>query len=719
MKNPVNSRAYSGAGVITPENPLNSPGISNGQGYNTFDLSNQQYSTPRFADITPFSVLPVEPGDRINLKSSHELRAPTFKSPLMSELRLNKDYFFVPKSAMMPNTYEYLLVNPNRGDDVPDDAFPVFDIRNFMASMNSLFSRIAGSSGDSSHLERIANGSLLFGWWLNIAFHAFSYGSVLDYLGYRQHLYRHYKFNQFNQEVDDVSFGICFNNFIDMLLKTKDTSSPIKIGLYGITVNTQDPLEDVEINDTAEFFVDISKCTREDLRAFFYRAFYYSEPWVMKFVTNLDSSKPASYIPGNILTEPFEPLMLYYDMYGHSGSSDFIKPYNLYRLIAYHMACVQFFSNDTVDDVFTAKLWLQNMESLERLSTFGRAQGADVGLPTSPTYFDRNGIEIRYDVFSKHNLDFMINLIADQNIDLVIQNGIKSENWFSFSFFFNLFEFHFALRYGDYFAGARPKPLAVGDVNISINSQMVSAVDVTKGITMQRFLNAINRVGQLLPDYMRNIFGVTPKYLPPQPRFVNHESEVISGQTVVNTAENQGNQMLNLVSHSSKFAYDVFIDEPGYLLGLASFTCLPAYVQDTPRDIYHYDRLDDFQPFLQNIGDQEVYLQELIGLSDFFGTEELFIDGKPFAYQLQDAEYKYGVSSLHGGFIRNLPSWAFVQKDNTLHISPEFLRLAPYQFDRFFTSLTGVSLDDYFHFIVSFNNKITANRRMMYRPGIL
>ena len=48
-KLPSSSRMAAGNGVITPENPLNSPGVSNNQGYNTFDLSRQNCVTQRFA----------------------------------------------------------------------------------------------------------------------------------------------------------------------------------------------------------------------------------------------------------------------------------------------------------------------------------------------------------------------------------------------------------------------------------------------------------------------------------------------------------------------------------------------------------------------------------------------------------------------------------------------------------------------------------------------
>ena len=174
------------------------------------------------------------------------------------------------------------------------------------------------------------------------------------------------------------------------------------------------------------------------------------------------------------------------------------------------------------------------------------------------------------------------------------------------------------------------------------------------------------------------------------------------------------------MSNGSKFSYDVFIDEPGYLIGIVSFKCSPAYSQTTPRDIFHYDRLDDFQPFLQNIGDQEVFIQELRSIGAF---RENTWNGEsvhpPYAYQLQDAEYKYSVNEIHGGLVKTLPTWFFVQNVDYACLVSEFLRLYPYQFDKFYNSLTGCSSESYYHFIISFVNKVTAISLMMYRPGIV
>ena len=118
------------AGVAS--NPLNKLEYSNRQGYSKFDLSKDVLTTMRFAELTPIYCERSVLGDKFTLKVSQNIQNfLTLNSPLMGNLRYHSDFFAVPKKAMLPHTYELLVENPNRGDDVPDDAYPFFDLRQF------------------------------------------------------------------------------------------------------------------------------------------------------------------------------------------------------------------------------------------------------------------------------------------------------------------------------------------------------------------------------------------------------------------------------------------------------------------------------------------------------------------------------------------------------------------------------------------------------------
>lgn len=670
---PSNGRMAAGNGVITPENPLNSPGVSNNQGYNTFDLSRQNCVTQRFGEITPFDVQEAEVGDRFSLKLSHESRAYTFKSPIMSNVRLNKDYFFVPYSAIMPRTYEQLFVNPVKGSDVPDDAYPVFDLGTYISNLVNILGSSPSAPNTNSYYKLPV---------LSLLWHTLQYGSLLDNLGYRSHLL--YDYDASSNIV--TTFSDFFDTFINGLRKNgrKLTISSKTIGGF------------------APFSIDYSTDpSAKESRDFWFRFFNMAEPWYVS----------SSNIEDGDFTELYNSLSTY------SASFKKLSPINIRRLVAYQLTCAQFYTNDAVDNIYTGKLWIQNMESLAHYTGSGYY----------PLFFDFNGIQLQYDVFSRKVTDKLISYFSGTVLSLMdfSKNTVDANVYYMLFFFQNLFSYENALVYGDYFAGARTQPLAVGDVDIQVSSSnTVSAIDVTRNIMMQRFLNAVNRVGQLVADYSRNVFGFAPKNLPPQPRFIVHQANTLMGNEVPNTSstEQQGNLVTNLRSNSSKYMYDVFIDEQGILLGVASMTCSTVYLTTTSRHIFHYNRMDDFQPFLQNIGDQPIYSQEIAGISSDSGIQP--IGSRVFGYQIQDAEYKYAVSEAHGGFVKALRSWIFARKFtlaelNSMTISPEFLRFRTTDFDDFYSSLNGQTLEDYFHLVTSFNLGTKANRKMMFRPGIL
>ena len=122
---------------------------------------------------------------------------------------------------------------------------------------------------------------------------------------------------------------------------------------------------------------------------------------------------------------------------------------------------------------------------------------------------------------------------------------------------------------------------------------------------------------------------------------------------------------------------------------------------------------------MQFIGDQDVKRAELDPLGSVGGDVDA-----AFAYNLRNMEYKQRYSYASGGFIRNLPSWAFITDNRDgnppeFEISPEYIRSSPSEFDRFYRSLTGYSLGSYFHFITFNTNVVAPYRQMVMAPEIL
>lgn len=195
------------------------------------------------------------------------------------------------------------------------------------------------------------------------------------------------------------------------------------------------------------------------------------------------------------------------------------------------------------------------------------------------------------------------------------------------------------------------------------------------------------------------------------PNFLSRETHILGKDEIDNTADAQGNVVTNIMDTDSRFAFDIYVDVPSIILGLVTFDVVGCYQRVTEKDNFHLNRFDMFNPFLQNIGDQSVNLQEL--------RPEVSPDSV-FGYQVRNAEYKFKVNQCHGGFVYNLPSWLFKFDDRSIdNISSESIRSDVSDLDDFYKSLVYGSFAGYFHFIISMTNEVQSNRRMQFEPNIL
>ena len=170
-----------------------------------------------------------------------------------------------------------------------------------------------------------------------------------------------------------------------------------------------------------------------------------------------------------------------------------------------------------------------------------------------------------------------------------------------------------------------------------------------------------------------------------------------------------------LRSADNRHIFEIEIDEPCYLIGINSYETPRIYSMTLDRFAMHHDRYDDFIPQMQYIGDQDIMASEINSLRKV---------ETPYAYTLRYMEYKLRYSYASGGFIKALPSWAFITDNEDGNppsdvINPNFIRSSPSEFDRFYKSLTGFSLGNYFHFIVAHTNVTSPSRKMEYTPEIL
>lgn len=668
--NPLYNTNDSPNASTQPTKAVNLQGNKVNHTHNTFDMSYHNFTTQHYGTLEPFFVMEGVSGDKIPLSSSHEVRTFPMSSPFLSSLKLNKDYFMVPMQAILPNTWEYIFKNPSQGDDVDIECYPVFPVAvsgpiavSKLITFGSLVKPIAYDTiNDSLRKSYLAS--------LFITELLMSSGSLLAKLGYLSQYAFFRKTDSISVSADEF-LNDMFSNFgdieFDLVLDgvtyhytTKSTTNKNAL-LFNVTKN--------------QIFVILRQ--------------------YLPFVTNVKFQLTAI------------PSSLYDSSLIGEGSLSFT---NISRVLAYQVICYQYYVNPQVDYLYNAQLYRDNFFTLYD-ALIQKAEGTPATIDT----FTYNGAKIPYDYLCNHYLA-NLNAVLNESNDVFKASSVELYQCFNY-----IFGFNHSLKFGDYFTDSRTRPYAPGDMNSPVTGNQVSAIDVTKSIVMQRFLNAVVRLGNNFGDYLRGIFGQTPSPDYHFPKFISHQEFEISGFEVANTtSSSQGNLVTNLKSSDDKYAFEIDVDMPSIIMGISYFTMPQVYCQATDKHLYHADRFDFFNPMLQYIGDQQVDVKEL---TIFYPSVE-----SAFGYQSRYSEYKQRFSIATGGFNSSLPAWAYISDKPTGNLrnilpsvkqSPYFIRCNPADFDRFLSGLSGLSMSSNYHFIVVYNNKVVCNRPIEVNPNIL
>lgn len=656
--------------------PQNTPTGKHVRTRSKFPLQYQQYDTMRFGEIHPHFVMEGVSSDKISVRSSHEVRSFTMKAPLMADISMKKVYFNVPLSAIIPNNWSKFIGNPVIGDDVQDKVGPVCP--SFWGTVvqigknltNRLRAMLASGSNftDVQVVEALLRYCVLNEYW-------FSSGSLMASLGIPGHQYFEGqslfagKHVTFDKVVDDIA-GV-LNNFVDVIYVT-DTNNQQHVFITALSNDYPD------LHDLFELY-------RED-------------PGANVTGVTFSSGETLAVLKSNALG--VVPIA---DSFSSNGNT---RSLNFQRLASYQLSVAQFFTNDQIDFIFDANLYRQLMWYYHQYLIAN----------SSTTYyrsFTYNGIDYDYDAFSGHVLFDILSSVQGAATSSLL-SAITAVGKNNLSYLSGLFAFRRSLRFKDYFTGSHSQPLAVADV--SFDASNTSVIDITKNIQKQRFLNAVNRVGARIEDYMLEVFGkrLAPDFT--KPFYLSMTSDVVYGSETENTGDKQLTEPNSVTSalrsNGSRYEFTFEPDRDCVIIGVTYFDVPRAYDRAIDRQAFHSNRFDYFNPYMQFIGDQEVYNSEL----------NQSTSGGTFAYQLRHMEYKQRYNRIVGGFVSNLPAWAFradAKFDLTSHISSDYIRSHNSELDPFYVSLTGTSLGTYFHFIVKNNNDCVASRPMAYAPSIL
>ena len=643
----------------------------------TFDLSYHNFITPSYGKITPFMSLETVAGDKVPLRSSHKVRSYTLKSPLMSDVYMQKDFFAVPMECILPLNWQKIFANPVIGDDI--DATQcncVFDPNTLCSNLENIITYFGTGAGWLP-----AKGlNLLF-----IGEKILSKGSLFSNFGIN--LWSAYYYNQ-GTFVDQahhyqasIRDGSDFDDIIDVVIgylrqlvlgdNNQSTHNIITVKYIQLDSSLSDGFEIKTRSFSAKDSTDIAYF--EDCMDFCRE--HYLTDFSISGVTS-----PGAEINGFVLSSNAPTVSL-----------------NIAPIIAYQICCAHYFTNDRIDYIYSAELYRQMMRGF--LTNY------------STDTFEYNGVPMLYDELSGHWINNMV--------DLVAINAVNLETYKAWYYLINLFSINNSLRFSDYFTGSRLTPLAVGNTDISVNANQVSVIDVTRNIQIQRFLNLVNKTGRKFEEYVGKLFGtyVAPDYHNPiylgkiRDKVISYETE----NTGAAQQTNANSVTSTFSSTGNNFALEFDSDRPCIVIGVCSFDIPRVYSRTISRDALHVDRFDYYNPFMQFIGDQDVNTIEL-GYSR--GDRE-------FSYQSRHAEYKTKYPICSGGFAKQnvLPSWQFVadlQYEPSDTLDANFIRSRRSELDKFYLALTGESPATRFHFICDFYNDMSnVSRPMVANPNIL
>lgn len=684
--NPLYQAGSGPNNATAPNNKLNDAAPAVRHTFNRFNNGYKHYTSASYGEYTPFFNQICNPADSKKFKSVSQVRTLSLKSPLYSQVKMNKDYFFVPYDAILPNSWQKIYRNPSQGDDVPADANTVIpDVRVLFQFATTFVDRVKKFLDSSTEINDLLLAPI--GKFIYLAFPLmdafFSSGGLLSRLGYNNN---HSVVFQLGGHFYPT-WDRCAEVLYPMLF-------PDGAG-FRFDFPTGGVGYSFTISNEANFIVNADY------------------PNIMS-ISGRDALSFMRYYPDNIMSNAQAFLSFLKTVRTKSAantqfvvtsllksdsldSKNFVFNYD--QCVAYNLCCAQFYTNGNVDSVYNAELYRDALGSYVKL--FNEAFDT----------YSYNGINVLYDVASGHYMSLAFEKAT---------SGTSTPDAYvaALSYLRNIFCIQNSLKYGDYFTGSHTRPLAVGDVTAPVVGEQVSAVDITKAIAYQRFLNVVVKLKNSFADYLRSLFGSLPAPDYHEAKFVSHSEGSVDGFEVANTTgSDQGNLVTLLHSVKENFEFELQVDMPGISLGIVSFVASRAYCQTRDRMFMREDRYDMFNPMLQTIGDQPIY-----------GMEKSPLYTTPFGYVQRYMEYKQRYNVASGAFDDVLRTYCIIcdsphASSNALellspNVNPVSIRLTPRELDRFFTSVAW-SYGNSFHFICEFDNQCDDVREADYAPSIL
>lgn len=700
-----------------PQNQADPKGIHTRSFFSEQDLGHDFFASLPFGEVRPFTFFESVPDDnRIRAQYKSQVMSYTLKSRLMQDIHMKKLLVQVPREAILPLNWNKWFKNPVIGQDVPSDCGT--SVAGFWHQLSDLMTAHWNSIDTAWSVTSIANATgvknfltSMFRYFL-MAELFYSDGNLLKFCMISG---RPWASAVKADGHTRVGVDYVFDKFCDAFLSLITGSSWSGSNLFNITfANGQAYVVDPSIDSSKAnsglyiSFREALSLMRDDF------SFTISQTWTSAQVTLFDAFRASI----------FNDVEYFIDFFDDNPTDPTDRvAVDLKRLWAYQLAYFHFLTNDSVDFLFSAELYRQYINQLVTVSFANNDDYIQAGI------FTVNGFEYQYDYLSAFYFNRVILFLTDYYTSGTASNDDIRPDTLNeaCAYLTALFGFNRSLRYLDYFTGSKTRPLAVGDVSVQVNNNTVNVVDTQAKTFLARFLNVINRVG--MRNYVKGVFGTDQSPDWHNPQYLVQIDDIVYGQQVENTGAQQfdpdyPNSITTLLhGNSDRYAFEMDFDRSSIIVGLVWFDIDRVYSMATERQNLHFDRFDEFQPFMQYTGDQALMRVELG--SPLLGQNTAVTPATaPFGYKLRNAEYKERYDQCAGAFCNDMLD-AFLFKADILEssgiqsIDPMFIRSFPSELDRFYLSLTGYSLGTYFHFIVKFTNLYSGSRPMAYAPTLM
>ena len=668
-----------------------------------FDKSKHYFNTYRFGE---YGIITAQVGianDYWKIISESAVDSYTLKAPLMTPIHMNKDFYLVSRMAMIPRAFEKIDTQPSIGQDIDATKYGTSIkaeyFNNYLTTIDGYWSTLYTTDTTSftltdylKHIQKTLHTLVLME-------QIWSEGSLLNTLGC--HIARTWigTFGKIGQNFDQM-FEAFVSHLPSGIMEVQDVDTN---EYWNVVIPGQ--------NNVTE---DAIRLMSQTNKVILWNAFWLK----MKDGMRIKITKWTNITGTNTYTDSdmafaYENLKSFISIC--SINTFVTRPIDSAKLWAYHISCAEFYTNDKVDYIYNAELYRQYIENLI-IAVRKKVIGVNAGLPT----YTINGIEITTDGMCGENFNTITSNLNPE--DISEDRNSNTSVPYRYDYLIALFKYERSLKYKDYFVGSRTRPLAIGNTQIAVNNNLVEVVDVSAKIQLQRFLNIVNKIPRDLKGYTKGIFGkdVAPDWH--NPMWLASMSDKIFGNQTENTGEAQLTQAVSrtitLNNVGKNIQLNVELDRKAIIIGICSFEIERSYSMGIERDFNDVDRYDWFNPYLQYTGDQEVYQSEL----DSNGSGV-------FGYQGAYMNMKQSYNEAAGGFITALKGWTFLDRyvDTTEgqtyliadHQGPDFIRSKSTELDKFYISLSGRSMANYFHFIIENNNVIEVTRPMAYNPQIL